>query len=167
MSTYAAKYACQYNGRIFKPDERLKFTGEVAICPDCKGKKGSNGTSEVTSVDKNEFTIMGKSTVCKLCKDSGRIDPPHHFVKLGDDHAKEEKEGEEVLTEEKKQPVETSKLPSRHVPVTDEMRKLRAEITRLGGSYSGRWDVERLTHELIVTQKKYGEKNAVTPAPEV
>ena len=149
MESYAAKYACQYGGRVFKPDERLDYNKEVVICPDCKG-------------------VKTEKVVCKLCKDSGRIDPPHHFKLIeGEEvHAKKEEKGKEVLEEADNQSINSPKAPSRHDPVTDETRTLRAEITRLGGSYSGRWGVERLQHELVVTQKKYGEKNAIEPKPE-
>lgn len=149
MGNYTAKYACQYGGRVFKPDERLNYNKEVVICPDCKGVKD------------------GGIEVCKLCKDSGRVDPPHHFEFIGEEvHAKEEKKGKEVLTEKVKNSDEKPKPPPRPAPVTDEARALRAEITRLGGSYSGRWDVGRLKNELINIQKKYGEKNAIEPKPE-
>ena len=140
MGNYTAKYACQYGGRVFKPDERLNYNKEVAICPDCKG-------------------VKDEVTVCKLCKDSGRIDPPHHFELIGEEHAKEEKEGEKVLVGEDKYKLarEATKL---------EIEQTRSEIKRLGVSYNGTWGLERLKMHLIKTQKEYGEKNAVAPKME-
>lgn len=139
MEKYVAKRNCEYNKRIYKVDEILKFTGEVEVCPDCEGKKTEK--------------------VCKLCKDSGRIDPPHHFAKLGEEHGKEEKEGEKVLVGEDKYKLarEATKL---------EIEQTRSEIKRLGGSYNGTWGLERLKMHLIKTQKEYGEKNALAPKME-
>lgn len=140
MANYVAKYACQYGGRVFKPDEILNYNKEVVVCPDCNGKQGE--------------------TVCKLCKDSGCINPPHHFIKLGEEHAKKEKEGEEVLIGEEKKnlAIETKK---------EEIAAIRKEIERLGGSYNGTWGLERLKMHLIKYRKENGERNVMPLIPGV
>ena len=140
MAQYIAICACQYGCRIYKANEVLKFNAEVVVCPDCKGKKGE--------------------TVCDLCKDSGRTKPNHHFKEIGVEHAKEEEKREKVLRDEPKK--ENDQEGSK-----EEIKQIRDEITRLGGSYSSRWHPDRLKQELLVTQKKYGEKNAMYPKPEV
>ena len=139
MVEYIAGCACQHNGRIYKANAILKYDGEVVICPDCKGKK--------------------QEIVCKLCKDSGRIVPPHHFKEIGDEDAKKEKKGEKVLVGEDKDKlaVEAKK---------QEINQTRSEIKRLGSTYNGTWGLERLKMHLIKTQKEYGEKNAIAPKTE-
>lgn len=143
MAEYKSKYACQYGGRVFKPDERFVYNKEVVVCPDCKG-------------------VKDEEKVCKLCKDSGRIDPPHHFELIGEEyHAeKEEKEGEKVLVGEDKYKLarDATKL---------EIDQTRSEIKRLGGSYNGTWGLKLLKMHLIKVQKEYGERNVVLPKPGV
>lgn len=153
MAKYTVVYACQYNGRIYRPDARnedsiLIYNKEVVPCPDCKG-------------------IKDEKKVCKLCKDSGRIDPPHHFKLIGEKvHAKEEEKGKEVLTE-KPNAAKLNIDAETVLSDKEEIKGIRTEIIRLGGSYANRWDFNRLKQELLVTQKKYGEMNVVPPIPGV
>lgn len=141
-----------YKDYLYKAGTELDFDGLPMICPKCSGKKDV--------------------IICGLCKDSGRIDPPHHFKELRNENGEaesiqgkdkgfsnKEKEGKKVLVGEDKYRLarEATKL---------EMDQLKSEIKRLGGSYNGTWGLERLKMHAIKVYKENGEKNVV-PEPNV
>jgi hypothetical protein len=131
MAKYVAKRNCIYGESFYRDGDILHFNKEPVVCPDCNGK--------------------AKETICKLCKDSGRVDPPHHFKNLPSDDNKDRKVNngiKEKLSEETKE---------------EEIGQLRKQIEALGGSYSKVWGVERLRTHLIKVQKEYGNKNVASP----
>jgi hypothetical protein len=103
---------CQYDQHIFRVEEKLDFPGKPKPCPECLGKG------------------------CAKCRNTGRIDPPHHFMPAVAVSV-EEKEAEEVAE-------------------TSEIDAIRAEMDAMGKSYDKRWKLPRMKDALIQAKKETG-----------
>lgn len=144
MNIYVALRSCIYNGDYYKAGQYLQESTPPMACPECTG-----GTPE--------------GGVCRLCKDSKRISPPHHFKLLGGTSDAKEKEIPESHKEVRAGEEKEALLKEAE---RNEILSLRAEIKNLGGSYHGFDGVERLKMTLQKLRKEVGERN-VAPQPVV
>ena len=143
LHRYIAVRDCIYNGELYKAGKHLEQDSAPVACPACTG-----GTPE--------------GVTCRLCRGSKRISPPHHFELLEGKSNAEEKEipegHEKVYTGEKKEA-----LLEVERAAFEESERLKAEITRLGGSYIWNCGVEKLRMQLQKLQKEVGERNVAPP----
>lgn len=140
MPRYVAVRDCVYNGELYKAGSYLEYYGKPVVCPAC-----TDGTND--------------GAICRPCRATKRISPPHHFrlVELDSD-------GEEMLKPTHKQIKEGEKKAKLLKEAEDaESELLKAEIRRLGGSFTWNCGVERLRMQLQKLQKEVGERNVAPP----
>ena len=110
---FICKKKCQYHSTIFNEGARLVVSRVVP----CK--------------------CEGKDEKCKICKGTGRIDPPHHFTPRDPD-------------------AEAKQVAAAEASENAQIEALREELTAIGAAFDKRWKLSRLKEVLTEAKKERG-----------